>query len=535
MRSRLAVSLAALSLTAAACGGGSSPTGKAAAAFELTDQTPPAKGELASFTWSTFAEPYSIDYAYAFDYPSNTILSNVCESLLRWNPDLTTSPALAEKVTNPDPKTWVYAIRPGVKFHDGSELTAKDVAASLNRHLTPDVGSYWSSVYRNVVSVKQTGPLQVTVKLKQPDALFNQYMAASPGTIESAASLAAAGKDYGNPKKGVNCTGPFSFGSWTPGRDLVLQRFDGYWDPALKAKSAQVKFVFLPDSNARVSAFQSGEVDGGWMLPPNAFATLQSGSAGKLYFGRNTTTANEVISNLDGPLGNPKVRQALLMAIDREGMIKAGAAGIADLADSLAAPTTWGGAPEARKGITPYPYDPAKARTLAAEAGVKGQKVVIATSSLDVETGIITQAISQAATEIGLKPEITTLSADKYGALFTDPEARKGVDMFLTFWYTSITDPLDIYANVQSGNFANYGGWSDKTYDAAVDKALAADDVTARRALTADVQEIATRELPWLPLYAAPVNVFVGKKITGVKPSIAYMYYPWAAEIGSAE
>ncbi|AUG75507.1 peptide ABC transporter substrate-binding protein [Kitasatospora sp. MMS16-BH015] len=534
-RAALAALAGVFALTS--CSGSAKP-GDSVAAYQLTDRTPPGPGALDSFTWSLFAEPVSIDYALSFDYPPNTVLANVCESLLRWNPDLTTSPGLASSYTNPTPTTWVYTIRSGVHFHDGAPLTAEDVVASLRRNLDPAVGSDWAYPFRNVKSVDRTGPMQVTVTLNTPDATFNEYLAAAPGTVESAAALKAAGKDYGNPGKGVDCTGPFAFDSWTPGQSIVLKRFDDYWDPALRAKAKQVKFVFLPDETARVNAFESGEVDGGWMVPADSYQRLSASTKGKLYYGRNTTVADEVVSNLQGPLGDPRVRQALLMAIDRKGIVKAGVGGVGEVADSLVTRNTWADSPKETvdpllKSLVQYPYDPAKARQLAASAGVDGQKVVIAGSPLDSQTTIITQAVQQAATAIGLKPEIQTIPPDKYTALFTDPAARKGIDLFETFWYTSITDPLDMYGSLQTGAFSNYGNWSNPQFDAALGQAVGAADPAARAAATAEAQRIAMDQLPWLPLYNDPVSVFLGNRISGVRPSIDYLYYPWAAEIGA--
>ncbi|MGC0316406.1 ABC transporter substrate-binding protein [Kitasatospora acidiphila] len=535
--------LAALPLTALAltsCSGTAHPASSAdgVPAYQLTARTAPSSGDVDSFTWSLFAEPVSIDYAFSFDYPPNTVLANVCESLLRWNPDLTTSPGLATGYANPTPTTWVYTIRSGVHFHDGTPLTADDVVASLRRNLDPNTGSDWAYAFRNVKSVDKTGPMQVTVTLNTPDSTFNAYMAASPGTVESAATLQADGKDYGNPAKGVNCTGPFAFSSWSPGQSIVLKRFDGYWDPSLRAKAKQVKFVFLSDETARVNAFQSGEVDGGWMVPADSYAQLATSNKGKLYYGQNTTVADEVVGNLQGPLGDARVRQALLMAIDRKGIVKAGVGGIGEVADSLVTRNTWNNSPQSSvdpllKALPQYPYDPAKAKQLAASAGVHGQSVVIASSPLDSQSTIITQAVEQAATAIGLKPQIDTVSPDKYTALFTDPAARKGIDLFETFWYTSITDPLDMYGSLRTGAFSNYGNWSDPQFDAAVDQAAGTTDPAAHAAAAAKAQQIAMEQLPWLPLYAEPVSVFLGNRITGLQPSIDYLYYPWAAEIGA--
>ncbi|WP_329122278.1 ABC transporter substrate-binding protein [Streptomyces sp. NBC_01465] len=527
-------------LVTAACSGTAHPTKGSGAStpYQLTAKTPAAAGPINSFTWSIYAEPASLDYAYAFDFPPNQVLSNVCESLLRWNPDLTTSPGLATSYSNPDPTTWVYKIRPGVHFHDGTVLTADDVVASLRRQMDPAVGAAWANTFRNVKSIATSGPLEVTVKLTKPDAAFNQQMANSSGTVESAATLKKAGKDYGSPKGGVNCTGPFSFGSWSSGQSLTLKKFDGYWDTKLKAKANQVKFVFLSDATTRVNAFQSGEVDGGWMIPADAYSQLSTSTAGKLYYGTNTTVTDEVVSNLKGPLGKTEVRKALLMAIDRKGIVKAGAHGVGKVSDSLVTDNMWNQSPEDRRkalvaDVPKYAYDPAAAKKIAEKAGVTGKRVVIATSPLDSQTTIIAQAVEQAAKAIGLDPKIETLSPEKYSTLFTDPAARKGIDLFMTFWYTSVTDPIDMYGSLETGMFTNYGQWSNKEFDAAVEKAGAEYDPAKRNEFNAEAQKIALRELPWLPLYTTPTSVFLGNKITGVQPSVAFLYYPWAAEIGA--
>ena len=538
-RHLLAASLVTLGLVGAACSGTAAGPDQGGAAFELSSSTPEPSGDIDVFSWALYAEPFSLDYAYAFDYPPNTVLSNVCESLLRWNPDLTTSPALAEKVDHPTPTTWVYTIRQGVTFHDGSALTADDVVASLQRHVDPKVGSYWASVYRNVKSIAKTGDAEVTVTLAQPDSLFNQYMAASPGTIESAKTLQQDGADYGNSTAGVNCTGPFSLKSWDSGNSITLERYDDYWDASLKAKAGEVEFVFLPDANTRTNAWAAGQVDGGWQVPPNAYAQLRNSGAGSLYYGVNTTVTSEIVSNTKGVLGDKRVRQALLMAIDREGIVKAGEQGVADVSDSLVSDSTWGGVPDSeletiQTGLPTYPRDVAAAKALAAEAGVNGQKIVIATSPAFSSADVTSTAVAQAAEDIGLDPKIVTISPDKYTALFTDPGARKGIDLFLTIWYLSVTDPLDYYGVLRTGDFSNYGGWSNAEYDELVNQAVATDvDDPARPGLIAQAQKIAMEELPWLPLDAPPTSVWLGSRITGVVPSIAFMYYPWAATIGA--
>ncbi|MFD0074826.1 ABC transporter substrate-binding protein, partial [Streptomyces sp. NPDC127166] len=125
-RGRIAATTAVLSsfaLLAACAGPPKSSTGSTGAGVKLSASTPPARGEIDSFTWAVYAEPPTLDYTVAFDYPQNTILSNVCESLMRWTPGLTVQPGLARRASNPDPNTWVYDLRAGVRFHDGRVMT----------------------------------------------------------------------------------------------------------------------------------------------------------------------------------------------------------------------------------------------------------------------------------------------------------------------------------------------------------------------------------------------------------------------------
>jgi peptide/nickel transport system substrate-binding protein len=527
-------------LLLAACSGTAAgkPSATASGAFRLTANTPAPKGDIASFTWALYAEPQSLDYAYAFDYPPNTVLSNVCESLLRWNPDLTVSPGLATGYANPTPTTWVYTIRQGVHFHDGTVLTPADVVASLKRQLDPVVGSYWASVFQYVKSIAQTGTDQVTVTLTRPDSVFNQYLAASPGTIESAATLARDGKNYGNSTDLVNCTGPFSVAAWTPGQNIVLKRFTDYWDPQLQAKAGQVKFVFLQDPNTLVSALQTGGVDGDFGLPPNAYTSLRTSGSGTVYYGINTTVVDVIVSNLTGPLGNLQVRKALMLAIDRKGLVKAGEQGIGDVSNSLAPKTVWAGQSTASvnsmyAGLPQYPYDVAKAKSMAAAAGVHGQKIVIATSPIASDMDVIAAGVAAAAKSIGFDPVIDTITPDNYTALFSSAAARKGIDLIPTFWYESITDPFDGLGILQTGNFSNYGNWSDPAFDALLNKALDTGEVNARTAVEAQMNSIGSDQLPWLPLYTMPTSVFLSNKITGLRPSVDYLYYPWAAQIGA--
>ncbi|MFF2485797.1 ABC transporter substrate-binding protein [Microbacterium sp. NPDC058062] len=516
----------------------SSPDATAAPEWEYTAQTAAPSGDIDSYSWVSYSEPYSLDYAYAFDYADNQVLANVCESLLRLNPDFTLSPGLAEAFDHPTPETWVYTIRDGVTFHDGTPLTAADVVASMSRHLDPEVGSSWYSVYQNVASIEQTGDRQVTVTMNGPDSQFNLAMGGSAGVVESAATLAEKGADYGNSTGLVNCTGPFALTEWKSGESVTLTRYDDYWDDTLHARAGEVDILFMTDPNARVNALKSGEVDGGWMIPADAIGQLQDSGKGDMYFGLNTAVGSLIVNNLEGPLGDERVRRALLMAMDRQGILDAAAKGYGDVTNALTTESVWVGASdagvkEAFDGLEEYPYDIEAAKKLIDEAGVAGEEIVIATAPISNDFTVISQGAAAAAQSIGLKATIETVSPSAYTALFSDPTAREGIDLFYTSWYLSSPDPLEMYSVLRTGEFSNYGNWSDPEFDSLVNEAVTIDDPAARSEVTAQAQRIANEQLPWLPLFQGPMTLFLGDRVTGVAPSVAFMYYPWAATIGS--
>ncbi|GAA1596374.1 ABC transporter substrate-binding protein [Leucobacter chromiireducens] len=532
----LIAGLAVAGVTLTACSGGATSAGPIE--WSVTDHTAAPSGEIDQVTWASYAEPFSLDYAYAFDYADNQVLANVCESLLRLNPDFSLSPGLAESFANPTPTTWVYQIRDGVQFHDGAVLTAADVVASMRRHVDPAVGSSWASVYQNVVSIEETGPLEVTVTTKIPDSQFNLGMGGSAGVVESAATLAAAGADYGNSSGGVNCTGPFRFDSWKSGEKISLSRFDGYWDAGLRAKSEKFDFVFMADATARTNALKSGEADGSWVLPLDAARNLEDAGKGDVLFGMNTAVSNLVVSNLEGPLGDPRVRKALLMAIDRQGILEAMTSGVGEPTDVFTTESVWAdGDPAATQAaftdIEAYPFDIEAAKQLIEEAGATGQEITIATAPINQEFAVVSQATAAAAKAIGLEPKINTVTPAAYTTLFSDPAAREGVDLFYTVWYLSSPDPLEMYSVLRTGEFSNYGNWSNPEFDQLVTDAVSTMDPKERSALTAQAQQLANAELPWLPLAAVPNAMYLGERVTGLSPSIAFLYYPWAATLGA--
>ncbi|TSB32732.1 ABC transporter substrate-binding protein [Streptomyces sp. NBC_01525] len=542
MRMRRTVTLlactAALAATSTACSGANVPR-QAASDYQVTATSPPAKSGLDSVTWSLYAEPYTLDYALAYDYPPNTVLANVCEQLMRVTPEHRIEPGLAVRYDRPDPRTLVYTLRPNVTFHDGTTMTADDVVASLKRHMDPAVGSPWASAFKNVKAIDKTGPLTVTIHLTRPDVLLNELMAASPGTVESAAYLKKAGKKYGTAQGGVNCTGPYALDKWASGDSVTLKKFPRYWDRSLIPKSTSVKFTFIEDPAARSNALLSGTADGSYLLPSSSLAQLRGSGKGTVLFGPNTAASDLAVLNFKGPLGDVRVRRALSLALDRKAIIKAAAAGVGVPAKAPAARGAWALVPKKTDEYydsLPEPgYDVAAAKKLVHKAGANGKKITMVTSSLSPDISVVANAVQAAGRQIGLDVSLKTVSPDAYSSIFTDPSARAGLDLVITNGYDNTPDPLEFYQYLHTGDFGNYGKYSNPEFDAAFDRANAEPDPEARAELTAELQRIALRDLPSIPVYEAPYSVFLGNRITGAPTGIAQLYYPWAATIGAAK
>src|SRR5262249_22467841 len=150
---------------------------------------------------------------------------------------------------------------------DGHAMTADDVVYSLHRHLDPKQGSYWTDTYQYVKSVEKTGPMQVTITMKRPDALFLEYLALPSGGVGEASYIKSKGSSYGTPTGGVSSPGPFNSARGKRGASIVPQRTPAFWDASLKPKAGTLPFRSLSDAATATSALVSGQIDGSYDVP----------------------------------------------------------------------------------------------------------------------------------------------------------------------------------------------------------------------------------------------------------------------------
>ncbi|HEV3070130.1 MAG TPA: ABC transporter substrate-binding protein [Solirubrobacteraceae bacterium] len=539
-----------LALAVTGCGGGSSSTSTSSssspaaspfhpAGVNVTPTTPPASSTVAQVVWDEpYGEPASLDPLKSYALPENTVLSNACDALLRTGPDLKLQPGLASSWTHPTPTTWVFKIRPGVRFWDGHPLTVGDVLYSLNRHLNPKLGTFYTAWVADIKSIAQSGPSEVTLTTKVPDVIVAQMMASGLGTVIEKAYAEAKGAAYGTASGGIMCSGPFQFKSWQTGSQITLTRNPGYWDPSLQPKVQTLIFKFITDATTLTNALAAGAIDGTYEVPIQGIARL--GGAGKMYYGLSTNQGILQPIQKTGLSANAKVREALSMVIDRTGIAHTVFQGLAVPELAAVPPDSFSYATQRYQqwylGVgTPTTPNVAAARKLVEEAGNPKSAMTIGIQQGDSQSAAVATAIQSAAKSIGLNMQVKALPTAQYVELIFSEKARAGID-----WttgnnnYIDQAEPLQVlYYWGRSNSPYNLDGFAEKEVDSLFAQARAQAEPEQRAALAVRALQLWVKPVNNIPLYIYPERLFMNKRITGAPSSFStFLYYPWAAELG---
>jgi peptide/nickel transport system substrate-binding protein len=537
--SAAAAVLAASALLTSACGrsiDASSAPGSVSPTKGLVATTAAGAQSVPSVTWAVYRDVNSLDPIYAFDYPENTAISLMCESLLRQAPDGSIGPGVAT-VANPSPTEMVFTLKPGVTFWDGSPVTAADVVFSLDRQMNPAYGGFYGGVFNRVRSIQATGPGQVTITLKQPDYWLEGELASMAGIVIQKSYAMKEGKKYGTPSGGIMCTGDYEFKSWTAGAGVTAVVNPHYWNTAVKPLVQQIVIKGVPDAASFNSGMLTGAIQGSYYFGDPALSQLEHSKSVKVYQGPGQSTDAFIVSATSGPLANATVRQALSLALDRPAIISNVYQGAALMPRWLANPGTFGyGASVFDAAYNKSPVltqDLAKARKLAKAAGVTGQTITIGTSSQITSIATVTAAYQQAAEAIGLKVVLKSVSAQDYINFFTSAQARHGVDGFITVNYGDYADPAALLSTiVLPGGSQNYDNFNNAQLTALLEQARSTADPDKRAALVAKAEEMAASLLPWIP-NVQPTNILMlSKNLTGAVASFSFMFAPWADSLG---
>lgn len=396
------------------------------------------------------------------------VYANVFEGLTRIAPDGSVRPGLAASWDVQDSgKTYVFHLRPGVTFHDGSVFDAQDVIFSLDRARAPDSTNAQKSLFQGIADVQASDPLTVRITLNAPDGGFPFKMAWGDAVMVDQANIA----DIATHPVG---TGPFKFGEWRQGDRIRLDAWDGYWGdkPALKSAT----FRFIPDPTAAFAAMMAGDLDAFPIYPaPETLPQLQADPRFKVLIG---TTEGEVIlamNHKNPALSDKRVRQAIAHAINRQELIDGAMFGYGTPIGTHFAPHN----PDYVDLTEKSKFDPESAKALLAQAGTENLTLRLALPPPPyARRG--GEIIAAQLAAVGIETRITNMEwAQWLEQVFTNG------DFDLTV--ISHVEPMDIGIYARPDYYFHY---SNPSFDAVMASLDAATDPAQRSALLKQAQEI---------------------------------------------
>lgn len=334
-----------LACLAAACSGGGDGPEPTTANLARTGEVRIGVGED---IW-----PLTGQGATARHFAAGELNAGVYEPLVAMAPDFTVRPGLAERWEMVGPATWRFHLRPNVTWHDGRRFGADDVV--------------WSWTGREALLRSVSGTLQTVTKV---DDLTVDFVSTSPNLRLPEQLVHPEGpivpKDAHNDAEPPVGTGPFKVVEYQARRQLVVERFDGYWGP--KARAERLTFRFMPDAEVRLEALRSGEVDMVTGVPRDEAAAVESD--GRFQVVRAPAGITQVLTfNASGQYAADRViRQAVSLAVDRSRYVAEVLGGNGEPGRWMSPPAVLGAAAST---VAPSPFDPARARQVLDEAGWK--------------------------------------------------------------------------------------------------------------------------------------------------------------------
>jgi peptide/nickel transport system substrate-binding protein len=539
-RAAAMAAMAAGTMVVAACSGSASgsasSSGQASPATGLAAVTPAGTKPVSSVVWATNRDVISLDPIFSAGYPEYTADSLMCESLLRQAPDGSLQPGLAT-VSNPSPTMLVFTLRPGVKFWDGHPVTSADVVYSLDRAADPKLGGYYSGRLDRIASVTATSPTQVTVKLSQPDYWLEGELSSMPGIIIEKSFAEKEGKNYGTPAGSIMCTGAYMLKSWTPGVGVVAVPNPHYWNPSVRPLVAQITLKGVPDVTSLTAGLLTGAIQGDYGVGLPTLGQLKDSGTVRVFLGPGWSSDVLEIASFKGVLGNLNVRRALSMALNRASIIDSVYQGAAQLPRWISNQGTFGyGTSVFDQAYASSPVltqDIAAARKLVQQAGDTGKTITFGTTSQMAVVAGDTAAYQAAALAIGLKVALKSVSAQNYIDFFVSPQFRAGVDAFPAADFGDYADPAALLAAFDlPGGSVNYDNFNFPAITAALAQARTTANPDQRAALVARAEELTMQQLPWIPDVQPDTALVLGKGLTGALSSTAYLFSPWADQLG---
>ncbi|KAB1121209.1 ABC transporter substrate-binding protein [Neorhizobium galegae] len=450
------------------------------------------------------ADAYSMDPAKHSAFPTANILFQIYDGLVTQNEKGEIAPALATSWSNPDPLTWRFKLREGVKFHNDEVFNAAAVKYTFDRALDPNFKAPYYSRISQIKAVNVVDDYTIDIKTAKPfpTMLLSLYEASFPALIVPPTYTAQSnGADLGAKPVG---TGPYRFVEWKKDERVVLEANPDYWG----GKPAITKVIFRPikETRTRIAELKSEGVDIAVDVPPEDIASLEGGDTKVvsvpsefLYFLAFDTTR-------DTPLKDKRVRQAINYAVDVNAIQEALLNGMGTRI-ALTLPSNAFGYDAAWK---PYPYDPTKAKALLAEAGYpNGFTIPLMTrKGRYMKDSEIVEATAGFLSKVGIKANIQYLEPGVWGQV-SEKKGREGI----TFPGWSGRDPNLVWAPLlHTGEYQSY--YSNPDLDKLLDAGAATIDPAERKSIYTKAAAIIKDDAPHLPMVQPPLIYGLDKKLS---------------------
>jgi len=391
----------ALLVTACAAGGGAeTASGVLPKEFSVLIQEMPATFDQ----FDTVAAPWGAT-------------SLVDEPLIRYD-GRTFQPNLAKSFDVVSPTEYIYTLRNGVKFSDGTPMSAEDVKYSLEESMDQTHYSTTWTVMSSIKKITIQGENKIVVTLSAPQPQF-QYVLAQTGII-SKDFYEKYGDTVGTPDVGLLGTGPYVLSSFTPKKQAVLTPNTEYWGD--QAAFQKITFTTVPDDSARLLSLQSGDANAAFELPLAQVSAVDAIKDFSTVEVPDSTLYTLQMDVTKKPFDDPKVRDAVRHAINREGIIEAGLAGRGSVAQTLTRASTLETVADkatVEKTLAGFDeqnaYDLDEAKRLIAQTSVAGGlKLELPIAPWDPNISLMAQTVAQDLAQIGIEVTLKPYADDYY-------------------------------------------------------------------------------------------------------------------------
>jgi peptide/nickel transport system substrate-binding protein/oligopeptide transport system substrate-binding protein len=449
------------------------------------------------------SDPRSLDPALSTDVPTGEMVTLVFDGLTQFDPDGRLLPALADRWTaRPDGRRYVFHLRAGVRFHDGTPLTARAVRASFLRVLSPATrgGRTWplypiagaedyaTGRASDVRGLEPQGDSAVAFTLVEPLAIFPTFLAMPVASVAPVSVPA----DLGQHPVG---SGPWRFVAWRHDDELVFARNADYWGGAPVADTLAVRIV--PEALTRAAEFEAGRLSV-VEVPFGETARWRAAHPDWLVEKPALRVVYVALNNRRGPLADVRVRQALNQAVNVPELLATVYSG-RGIAARGAIPPPLAGSDTTRAA---YGFDPAAARRLLAQAGYPdGLRLELWRTAANAELSAVAQAIQSQLAGVGVRVDLIERDASSQREA-----ARKGqTDMVILDWWADYPDAdnflYPLFYSGSAGPGGNYAFYGDPGTDSLIRAARRTVDDGARARLYRRIDERVYRAAPWLYLW----------------------------------